>query len=600
MADLYYAVLFGGRSGSAVTVDDVTNYIALTDHGLKDATGVAFKSGSLPSVAGTALAVDTTYYVKSISASTFELYYDVGLTSKIDFTSIGSDLLIYSAMWVGMSAAQRLRYGPVGAERVYGGVLAAYAAYTADISRNHHIYFEVLMAFTESGTTFAFKHSSLSLTLTSFVDGVPTEAFHAGVFSGGYALRLSSGTLAINPSSFNIVMEGLEFLHYDTGGTNPFLYLATAECTFRYNILRSVAASPPMGMHIGASVKVYGNIVSGFSASTSAGIYILNGAQGMLIANNLVTKCGIGIKAYGNGAMLGYNNIVVGNTVNWSIGPSYESNLCFGNIGDTSDEATFTRVSTSTLRMASAKNLRQGVPCTIRSTGNLPAVGGVPLDPNRTYWVMSVTGTDFSIGLNKQGVSLSYSDYGTGVHTVSAVWASTTPAAPALDFTDPSLVFMDWANDDYRPAGYGTPTPGSQALMVDADFPLVGFVMPKDIQNKQRPAYKNGAAEYLDAGPFEFDFGYGPRPASHQLTLENVVVGSQILVRDQANTTTHYLGLAADSTVVLTLTVYGSALDNWTIRVRSGSNAPFYQPWSTQANVAEGASAIYVSQIPDE
>lgn len=89
---------------------------------------------------------------------------------------------------------------------------------------------------------------------------------------------------------------------------------------------------------------------------------------------------------------------------------------------------------------------------------------------------------------------------------------------------------------------------------------------------------------------------------THELTLTNVVVGSRVAIRDQANTTTLHDQIAATSTVVITLPVYsvGSPVNDWRIKVRKASAAPFYQPYETLMTAMVGSSSIYVSQIPDE
>ena len=89
---------------------------------------------------------------------------------------------------------------------------------------------------------------------------------------------------------------------------------------------------------------------------------------------------------------------------------------------------------------------------------------------------------------------------------------------------------------------------------------------------------------------------------NHTLTLTNVVSGSRIAIRDQANTTTLYDQIAAASTVVITLQVYvfGSALNNWRIRIRKASSGTTYIPYETLMTATAGSSSIYVSQIPDE
>jgi len=88
---------------------------------------------------------------------------------------------------------------------------------------------------------------------------------------------------------------------------------------------------------------------------------------------------------------------------------------------------------------------------------------------------------------------------------------------------------------------------------------------------------------------------------NHSLTLTNVVVGSRIAIRDQADTTTLYDQIAAASTVVITLQVYvfGSALNNWRIKVRKASSGTTYIPYETLMTATLGSSSIYVSQIPD-
>lgn len=106
---------------------------------------------------------------------------------------------------------------------------------------------------------------------------------------------------------------------------------------------------------------------------------------------------------------------------------------------------------------------------------------------------------------------------------------------------------------------------------------------------------------------FQAAFGvfFAPLPAdaigTASLTLNNVVVGSRILIMDQAGTTTRYNALAAASTVVIPLDAYspGSALNDWRIRVRKASSAQKYLPYETLMTASVGSSSIFISQIPD-
>jgi hypothetical protein len=86
------------------------------------------------------------------------------------------------------------------------------------------------------------------------------------------------------------------------------------------------------------------------------------------------------------------------------------------------------------------------------------------------------------------------------------------------------------------------------------------------------------------------------------LILTNVVVGSAVLVEDQAGTTTFYNGTAAAAQVTLSLSAYaaGSSLNDLRIRVRKGSASPYYQPWETLATAVIGSASIYVAQVSDE
>ena len=145
---------------------------------------------------------------------------------------------------------------------------------------------------------------------------------------------------------------------------------------------------------------------------------------------------------------------------------------------------------------------------------------------------------------------------------------------------------------DLRPANGASP-------QVDAGVEYYG-AMSLDVSGNQRPNYNNGGSEAYDIGAYEFDHGYGLRPASHVLTLNNVVVGSRVHVSDQAGTVTHYDDLAASSTVVITQTVYGDSRDSWRIRVRNASSTPSYQPYETLMTASAGSSSLYIAQIPDE
>lgn len=85
------------------------------------------------------------------------------------------------------------------------------------------------------------------------------------------------------------------------------------------------------------------------------------------------------------------------------------------------------------------------------------------------------------------------------------------------------------------------------------------------------------------------------------LTLRNLVPGSAVQVQTAAGAPL-YNATAAGTVLLVPLTAFapGSALNDLQVKVRKGSAAPFYQPWSTQVQAEPGAASIFVSQTPDE
>ena len=183
---------------------------------------------------------------------------------------------------------------------------------------------------------------------------------------------------------------------------------------------------------------------------------------------------------------------------------------------------------------------------------------------------------------------------GSGGYTGGTPIGSNPVAVASTDFVNYSGTGTapNWSIvPDFKPAS------GSPAI--DAGTEYFG-IASTDIAGAERPNYNNGGAEYYDIGAYEYDHGYGNHPASHVLTLDNVVVGSRVFIRDQADTVTHYDQIAAASTVTATITVYGDSRDNWQIKVRKASSGTTYIPYETLMTATAGSSSIYVSQIPDE
>lgn len=82
------------------------------------------------------------------------------------------------------------------------------------------------------------------------------------------------------------------------------------------------------------------------------------------------------------------------------------------------------------------------------------------------------------------------------------------------------------------------------------------------------------------------------------LTLQNVVAGSVILITDLSNVEI-IRATAVGGDTVLILPFYGS---NQSVKVvvRKATVTPFYQSYDTQAVITSTGTSLYVSQLTDE
>ena len=276
-------------------------------------------------------------------------------------------------------------------------------------------------------------------------------------------------------------------------------------------------------------------VVTGIGG-TSNGI-MLSGS-GARVEGCLVSGCGNGLRmnTYTYGATVA-NNTIVGNVTGMSTG---------GNTGNII--ANFI----NNVVVGNTTNWQPQASGAISASNNVGVAGDAP-------WVTA----------------------GGSQITVDANWNSATP------------LFMDYAGNDFRLYQSGGIPSANSSLCVDSGAEYYK-ALNYDIGDRVRPDYMSGAAEYRDIGCFEFDHGYGPHPASHVLTLDNVVVGSRVFIQNQGKTVTHYDQLAAASTVVITATVYGDSRDQWLIKVRKASGSPTYIPYETLMTATPGSSSIYV------
>lgn len=532
MSTIRSLVCWGGRTGKSVTANATTDIFTLTNHGNRNGSKRWFAS-DIPD----GLSYLVPYYTKSLTANTFELYTDEALTTKALFTS--SPTAVIKSDWVvtpSVLAAFGVdisRYGDPGDERIYDGFANANSfRSTVGLTIDDEV-IEIGEAFDEAGgSVVAGFGFSLSYLFTTSINGIRSPAFHGGIPGAGHTFTTNS---AIYTSQINVTIDGLDLLRNSasSGVNSSVVSVAYGGNVLCNSIVRNIGAGYCNGILAnGTLARVYNNLVVGVSPGvyTVGGIAVTAGAQ---VYNNTTTKCGVGFIGTSGGTYgQTYNNLSVGNEINWKAAPPYAATRAAGNIGEIADLKEFSVSAASTLLTFLAPlPVVSNQQVFLSSSGTLPSVSGTPLRTDVSYYIRSVSGNTVTISTAFNGGALPFSDAGSGTHTLSLVWATSQAPENHIDFSDPSLVFVDWANNDFRPAG-AVHTPAAQALMVDAGVAIPAADVGVDILGKEKPNYNGGGAEGKDVGAFEFDHGYGPRPASATVTFSGISAGSEIHVYD--------------------------------------------------------------------
>lgn len=158
----------------------------------------------------------------------------------------------------------------------------------------------------------------------------------------------------------------------------------------------------------------------------------------------------------------------------------------------------------------------------------------------------------------------------------------------AVRYTIATTDFADWANNDFRPASATSP-------QVDTGiYPYDGLTY--DLAGNVRPSYKGGAATEIDGGPYEFDHGYGPWPASATINLSNIVSGSRVLITKASDGTVLYNDVPGGS-----LSFNTSHIGDFNVVVRKATSSPFYREFNASGTtVADQTTAIKCLQQLDE
>jgi hypothetical protein len=344
MATVASLICWGGLNGKQVaSINTSTDQLTITNHGLRDGGGVQFDSWTTaPTVAG-GVALNTTYYAKHISQNAFELYYDSGLTSKLDFTAAGSALYLKSAYLKGL--ADTSRWGT----RIYDGI-ATWNSGRAGASEFDVEIAEIGEAFTE------FASADLTITVPSAqnrietrIDGARTAGFHYGKIPAALAgLTPSDGYMfwstAATTSALRIyrvrdTIDGIVCVWGASTARNVFDI--GSMCTLLHSI--ATCGSGNFGTGIFAR-SAFATIIGTVCYRLSAGITSGTSQSGIFWGNNTLANVSTSISGVNASTTIGtyYNNI---STAAW---PAQPTNIvASGNSGPTGSAAWVTGSGTS-------------------------------------------------------------------------------------------------------------------------------------------------------------------------------------------------------------------------------------------------------------
>ena len=148
--------------------------------------------------------------------------------------------------------------------------------------------------------------------------------------------------------------------------------------------------------------------------------------------------------------------------------------------------------------------------------------------------------------------------------------------------------FVDWAGNDFRPSLSTSP-------QVDTGLtPYDGLYV--DIAGGERPNYNNGGFEAIDGGPYEFDHGFGPHPATSTISLTNIVSGSRVLITRNDTHAVLYNDVPGAS-----LSLSTGYIGAFTVIIRKASDSPYYREFQAGGTtVADQTTTIQALQQLDE
>jgi hypothetical protein len=349
MATIYSLICWGGKNGKSVTANSTTDRFTLTNHGLRNGTGIQMTGGTAP--AGTSL--NTTYYAKWYSNNEFEIYSDAALTTRVLFSSNGASIVMKSAYYLGLADKSRWTYS--GTEYIYDGIVGWNSGRAGASALNIEVA-EIGMAFTESVTSSITPNvPSASREITTKVNGVRSSGFHGGVVGGGYVLDCTYGsTASIYLQTYYTTLNGFSLTTSSVNANGCSVASVGSKLLnmIVWNYHASATSGTGVAITQAAASHVANCLIGGFYVGLEQATYV----AANVVANNTIVKCTARgfYTLYGQTSAINgyfYNNISVGNVINWNSMPTTQFDGATNNAG-VSGDTVWAKSGATTITMA--------------------------------------------------------------------------------------------------------------------------------------------------------------------------------------------------------------------------------------------------------
>lgn len=289
MATIYSLICFGGRAGKTVTFTDAGDIANLTNHGLRNGTGVVLSTtGALP----TGLVAGTTYYARQgADANKFTLHASqadaIAGTAQVTFTGIGSGThTVRGAYFMALTSDQKARYGTVGAERIYDSMTAFVAgragasAYDTEVCEIGEAFNDIVTAMVQLAVPCA------ALIVTTMANGARSAAWHGGVPGNGYIVKRNpaNASTIVNIETYDCTVDGFSVMAEGAATANMTGMEIEASLTLQQAMRVQLAALAGTTSGIGSATEKYyamdgttARITATFDGSSNRSTIELNG-----------------------------------------------------------------------------------------------------------------------------------------------------------------------------------------------------------------------------------------------------------------------------------------------------------------------------------